>query len=371
MYRLWIFSMKIALLITGLGMGGAEKQVCDLADRFILKGHQVLILYLFGEAIMTPQHSSIKVIGFKMQKSPLSFMRAYLSIRKVLIDFSPDILHSHMVHANLMARTLRLSMNIPTLICTAHNTNEGGMLRMWLYRITDPLCDLSTNVSQEAVDAFIIKKAVPKGKMIALYNGIDTNHFKFNIHSRTTLRNHAYINDQERIILCVGRLNIQKDYPTMLHAFALALTTHQNLILWIAGDGEEKENLLDLCKQLNISSKVHFLGIRRDIPELMSACDIFCLSSAFEGFGLVVAEAMACERPVVATDCGGVKEIVRKDGILVPPSSSIQLANAITDSLQLPFISARKRIVETFSIDTITDQWIKLYLNHKNSGFAS
>lgn len=363
--------MKIALLITGLGMGGAEKQVCDLADRFAALDHEVMIIYLTGEAVILPMNPSIHVIGMDMTKTLWSFLNRYYRIRFLIQSFKPDILHSHMIHANLIARTLRLTMKIPKLICTAHNTNEGGPLRMWLYRVTDPLCDFSTNVSQEAVDAFITNKAVPKGRMLPIYNGIDTNRFHFDTYARTTLRKNAYIRDQESILLCVGRLNIQKDYPTMLYGFTLALAKNQDLVLWIAGDGDEKETLLHLCQKLNIINKVHFLGIRRDIPELMSACDLFCLSSQFEGFGLVVAEAMACERPVVVTDCGGVKEVVGQDGILVSPSSPDQLANAILQSLLLPFHSARQRIVETFSIDMIANQWIDLYVNHKKYGRTS
>lgn len=359
--------MNIALLITGLGMGGAERQVVDLADRFASLDHNILIIYLTGEAIVLPSNPSIRVIGMNMSKTPWSFLTTYRRIRSLIQSFKPDILHSHMVHANIMARLLRLSIRIPRLICTAHNTNEGGTLRMWLYRVTDPLCDLSTNVSQEAVDIFIAKKAAPKGGMIPIYNGIDTSRFHFNADVRTTLRKNAQVSDQEKILLCVGRLNRQKDYPTMLHAFALALEKNKNLILWIAGDGEEKEPLLHLCQKLNITNKVHFLGVRRDIPELMSASDLFCLSSQFEGFGLVVAEAMACERPIVATDCGGVKEIVAKDGILVSPSSPKKLAKAILASLQTPHNSARDRIVKMFSLDVIAQQWINLYTTKKLS----
>lgn len=363
--------MRIALLITGMGMGGAEKQVCDLSDRFTSFGHEVIIIYLTGDAVIKPKNPFIRLIGMRMSKNPLSFFKTFMDLRQYLIDFSPDVLHTHMIHANLMGRMLRLSMNIKRVITTAHSTNEGSALRMWLYRLTDSLCDISTNVSQKAVETFIARHAVPSERMITLYNGIDTNYFHFNPLARNSLRNENKIREDESVLLCVGRLHREKDYPTMLHAFALALEKNKNLILWIAGDGEEKESLLQICDNLNITPKVHFLGIRHDIPELMSACDLFCLSSRFEGFGLVVAEAMACERPIIATDCGGVKEIVGKDGILVSPSSPDQLANAIVDSLQLPFCSARQRIIETFSIDTIADQWINLYLNHKISGITS
>ncbi|MBN2869713.1 MAG: glycosyltransferase, partial [Campylobacterales bacterium] len=122
--------MKIALMITGMGMGGAERQVCDLADRFTALGHEVLIIYLTGKAVIRPDHPDIRLIGMEMSKTPLSFIKTYIRLRRILRDFTPDVLHTHMVHANLVARLLRLSMHIPRLICTAHSTNEGGRLRM-------------------------------------------------------------------------------------------------------------------------------------------------------------------------------------------------------------------------------------------------
>lgn len=360
--------MKIALLITGMGLGGAEKQVCDLSDRFTSFGHDVIIIYLTGDAVIKPKNPSIRLIGMRMSKNPLSFFKTYMKLRQHLIDFSPDVLHTHMVHANLMGRLLRLSMDIKRVITTAHSTNEGSTLRMWLYRLTDSLCDISTNVSQKAVETFRARHAVPNERMITLYNGIDTNYFHFNPEVRNSLRNENKISEDESLLLCVGRLHKEKDYPTMLHAFALALEKNKNLILWIAGDGEEKVSLLQICNDLNISSKVHFLGIRHDIPELMSACDLFCLSSQFEGFGLVVAEAMACERPVVATDCGGVKEIVANDGVLTPIFSPEKFAEAILESLQTPHTSARDRIIQMFSLDVITQQWLDLYTTKDLSG---
>lgn len=366
--------MNIALLITGLGMGGAERQVVDLADRFAALNHTVLIVYLTGEAAVFPSDPSIRVIGMGMTKTPWSFLNTYRHIRSLIQSFKPDVLHSHMVHANIMARLLRLSTKIPRLICTAHNTNEGGALRMLAYRLTDSLADVSTNVSQEAVDSFITKKAVPKNKMITMYNGIDMNRFQFNSIARKTLRKTGNIGDDNTLLLCVGRLNEQKDYHTMLRAFALSSHKKEGIYLWIAGIGEMESILLHTAKELGISEKVRFLGLRHDIPELMSACDIFCLSSAYEGFGLVVAEAMACERLVVATDCGGVKEVVGENGILVAPRNYKAFSDAINEAfsrIEKDFyhgegIKCRDRISKKFSLETITDKWLDLYKTKAN-----
>jgi glycosyltransferase involved in cell wall biosynthesis len=369
--------MKIVLLITGLGRGGAERQVCDLADQFATLHHEVIIVYLTGEAAILPTNPSIRVIGMGMNKTVWSFLVTYIRIRTLIQSFHPDVLHTHMVHANIIGRLLRLFTTIPRLICTAHSTNEGGKLRMLVYRVTDSLCDLSTNVSQEAVNSFIEKKAVPPKRMIAMVNGIDTKKFVFDPIAREQLRSEENISDSTHLLLCVGRLMKEKDYPNMLQAFQSIYQKNNDTCLWIVGIGEELSVLLKMAEELGIQHKVKFLGLRHDIPELMSACDIFCLSSLYEGFGLVVAEAMSCERIVVATDCGGVKEVIGKCGILVPPNSPEGLAQGIEQALQFSSLekrtlgnSARRRIVENYSIETIAQRWLSLYSSEKSTNMG-
>ncbi len=90
-----------------------------------------------------------------------------LKLKALVTKFQPDVIHSHMIHTNLLAAALvRLTIKIPRLVCTAHNTNEGGRLRMLAYRITDGLADISTNVSQAATDKFLELGAVATGRMI-------------------------------------------------------------------------------------------------------------------------------------------------------------------------------------------------------------
>ncbi|MQT71897.1 glycosyltransferase, partial [Pseudomonas sp. FSL R10-0071] len=122
--------------------------------------------------------------------------------------------------------------------------------------------------------------------------------------------------------------------------------------LWIVGEGSERQKLTDLVIQLNLSNKITFLGVRSDVANIYNAADLYVLSSAWEGFGLVVAEAMASERVVVVTDCGGVKEVVGECGYLVPAQNSLALKNAITNALDISNAEAenmgrlaRKRIV--------------------------
>ncbi|MFQ2466643.1 glycosyltransferase [Aeromonas caviae] len=361
--------MKIALIITGLGMGGAERQVCDLADQFTAKGHKVLLISMTGETVNRPLSAKIDVAELNMAKTPLGFIKAYWQARQLIKQFKPDVVHSHMVHANLFSRLLRLSIRIPKLICTAHSTSEGGRGRMLAYRITDKLCDISTNVSQEAVDAFFAQGAVAKGRMLAMHNGIDTERFTFDINHRIRLRTELNISEEIPLLLAVGRLNVAKDYPNLLLAFHHIIKAGSLAHLVIIGVGDEETKLIKMVAELGLCKRVYFLGLRHDVHEWMSAADLFVLSSAWEGFGLVVAEAMACERLVVATDCGGVREVVANCGVLVPPKNSTELARALTDCLSLSAEqvkeqgrAARQSIVEHYSLKSQAANWLRLYM---------
>lgn len=358
--------MKVLFIITGLGMGGAENVVTSLADALAERNHEVTLVYLTGEAIVLPKNPAIKIIAINMH-SAAGFLNAYVKVRRIVKEIRPDIVHSHMVHANLLARTVRLTTKIPKLVCTAHNTDEGGTLRMMAYRLTDRLADLSTNVSNEAVVAFEKKGAVPKNKMLAVSNGIDVTKFSPNASTRANIRG-EFNAANKSIFISVGRLFDAKDYPNLLNAFANVVKQKRNIELWIVGDGPLKPVLDNLVLKLGLSNHVIFFGVRRDVPDLMNAADVFVLSSAWEGFGLVVAEAMSTEKIVVATDCGGPKEILGDYGFLVPTRNPEALAKAMSQAMSLPEDEAeslrkngRIRIVMNYSFEKTLQRWLRIY----------
>ncbi|YCO03452.1 glycosyltransferase [Vibrio sp. VNB-15] len=365
--------MKIILVITGLGMGGAEKQVCDLADTYSSLGHDVTILSMHGEPILKPQSTSVDILSLRMKKSVPGVISAYLKTKKVLKGLEPDVVHSHMVHANIFMRLVRLTTFIKRLICTAHSCNEGGKLRMLAYKMTQRQGDLLTNVSEEAVEAFVSKGASSPDRIIALHNGIDVNKYRFSEFSRTTYRREIGVNADETLILAVGRLTEAKDYPNLLNAFSSLLLTERKVKLAIIGDGDKRQELKVLAEELGIEDKVNFIGLSHQVPQWMSAADIFVLSSAWEGFGLVVAEAMATERVAVATDSGGVGEVVSKYGFLVPPRDSHALSGALKQALAMSKdekqrlgFQARLHVAKHYSLTAISNKWLSLYNNVDN-----
>ena len=352
--------MNILYIITGLGLGGAEKVVCDLADQMSALGHQVKIAYLVGEVLVRPNSIHIEIVPLGLH-SLYDFYSASKKYRKLIQDFQPDVVHAHMVHANIFTRINRIGCAIPKLICTAHNSNEGGRLRMIAYRLTNFLSDFNSNVSQEATESLISKGAFNKNNLTTVYNGIDLIKFKS---FKTEKKN------DEIMILSVGRFNEQKDYPNLFRA--IKILKDNNLIekikFYIAGDGELRSELEQLIKILNISDNVTLLGIRSDIPELMNQAHFFILPSAYEGFGLVVAEAMACGAFVIATNSGGVAEVMGDTGILVPPKDSEALAQALEIAIKKTHLEvkennlkARQRVEKLFSLEASVNKWLALY----------
>ncbi len=355
--------MKILYTITGLSLGGAEKVVVDLADQMVKRGHTVCIAYLKGNIVVKPKSENVQMISLGLE-SPKKLLKALYNFRQLIRKFKPDVVHAHMVHANIFARLARLMCKIPKLICTAHNSNEGGKIRMLAYRYTNWLSDFNTNVSQEATDSLIQKGAFDQGNLHTVYNGIDLSKFYPDENSSKTL-------NQKIEFLSVGRFNEQKDYPNLLHAIAQVIQRNQNVHFNIAGDGELRPMIEVLIEQLGIGQYVTLLGRRDDVPDLMRQADCFVLSSKYEGFGLVVAEAMACGTFVIATDCGGVKEVMGEYGYLVPPSSADALESKIMEFLNLSEDEqthnnecAMTYVHEKFNLHNIAQQWEYLYQNH-------
>lgn len=353
--------LKILYVITGLGVGGAEKVVCDLADQMIVKGYEVKIVYLTGKVLVKPISSKIQIIPLHLN-SIKDLIKASKKYKKVIKDFSPDVIHSHMIHANIFARINHLSFRRIKLICTAHNSNEGSQLRMLAYKLTNFLSNLNTNVSQEASESLISKGAFNKNNLITVYNGIDLN--KFNFFNKDK-------NSNELSFLSVGRFNKQKDYPNLFQAISILKNTiNKEVKFYIAGDGELRPQLEQLIVDLGISDCVVLLGKRSDIPNLLNKADYFVLSSRHEGLPTVVIEAMACGTFVIATDCGGSTEIMGDTGILVPPQNSEALAEALKEAMnktpleiQENNLKARQRVEELFSLEKSVENWLKIYRN--------
>jgi glycosyltransferase involved in cell wall biosynthesis len=311
-------------------------------------------------------------------KSPGSVLKGFLRSRAFLREFRPDLVHSHCFHSNTFARLLRLfglaRLFDPSFVVlsTVHNVYEGGWSRMLAYRLTDHLSRRTVAVSHAAAERFIRLKAVPQQKCTVILNGIDVAGFAPSAERKERMRAQVGIaaGSATFIWLAVGRIAPAKDYPNLLRAFAAVRTEKPHAQLWVAGDarGDQKPPLEALAKELQIDDAVRWLGLRRDMPALLDAADAFVSSSAWEGMPLAVGEAMSMAKAVVATDVGGVRELVGDPGVVVPAKNSEALAEAMLETMQqsrevlgVRGRAARERILQHFSIDATAGTWEALY----------
>ncbi len=360
--------MKILYLITGLVLGGAEKQLLLLAQNIREAGFKVLVVSMKSGGVManTFKQEGIEVIELDIA-GVKSLGKGYRKFKMVVKEFAPDIIHSHMIHANFFACLFKLFDKSFRLIATAHNIREGSSLMMAGYRLTKFIPDWSTNVSREAFKLFIDKKYFNFKKASYVPNTINTDIFDPALYNSDQMRKQLNVPKDAFIFFSAGRLHEQKNYQMLLQAFKSVRSEINNTFLIIAGDGKLKNQLKELSIQLGIQQNILFLGLRSDIPALINMCNCFVLSSKYEGFGLVIGEAMAMKKPVIATDCGGVKEVMGGYGVLVKVDDAKSLAKAMADVYKLPpapnqLNKARKFIEENYTVKTVLDQWMKLYL---------
>lgn len=254
---------------------------------------------------------------------------------------------------------------VPALVSTAHNINEGGAVRYFGYRVTDALSELTTNVSHSAVDRYVELGVVSSAKSAYVPNGINLRRFSRSVGHRKKLREELGAQDHF-IWLTVGRITEQKDYPNLLHGlhFQESLST-----LWLVGDGELRDAVQAQAAELGLEQRVKFLGVRTDVGALMSAADGFVLGSAWEGLPITLLEAAASELPAVATDVGGVSEVVTPGaGWLVPPKDPTALAQAMNE-LESKSLAEREEMgrkaravaLEKFDIVGVVDKWEALF----------
>ena len=355
-------------MLTSLGMGGAEKQVIALAERMKARGHAVWLIVLLGrQAEEWP--TSLDRSHLNLRYNPFSMFAGFGKLRASLRGFQPDLIHSHTFPANMAARLYRLFSRRAPAVSTIHNVYEGGWGRMTAYRLSDGLSCATTAVSESARVRYVRIKAVPAGKIQVLTNGIDSAEFTPNPGRRVRLREQMGLGDAF-IWLAAGRLAPAKDYPNLLRAYARVRAEFPSTRLMVAGEllGSESASIQNYARKLGLEDCIDWLGLCRDMPALLDASDGFVLASAWEGMPLVVGEAMAMEKPVVATDVGGVGELVGDCGLVAPAKNSESLADAMLATMRTtPETSAliggraRKRIQEQFSIDQRAEEWEVLY----------
>lgn len=370
---------KLVFLITSLEYGGAQTQLIPLAFELKKIGWEIMVVSMRPPEAFVDElnQAEIFVTSLNMPKG-IPDPRAIVQLAKLLRNWKPQILNAHMFHANLLARVTRLFVNVPVLISTAHNVNEKSSAQekldqaSWFeiaYRLTDPLCNLTTTICQAGIERYVHIKAVPKDKILFIPNCVDTRRFYPDRSVRERARMPLGIENQF-CWLAIGRLELQKDYPTMLSAFSKLVKDYPNAQLLICGIGSLWDEIEQLICSFQLDKNVKLLGVRKDIPRLMNAVDGYVMSSAWEGMPIVLLEASATGLPIVSTDVGGNSEVVvhGQNGFLVPPHDDLALASqmgqimALTpDQRQQMSKAGVNRILNHHQLDKLSTRWNDLF----------
>ncbi len=384
---------RILLIVTRLSMGGAQTQVVRLAKELKERGWAVGVVCMIKPALWVQElnQDGIEVFSLGMLRG-VPDPRAIFRLRRLILDFKPNVVHSHTVHANLLARVTRLFCPMPVLICTAHSPREtsenGGPT--WhtelLYSMTDFLADRTTIICKAAFDRYVQAGVVPPDKFEIVPNGVDVHRFSPSANARQAARRELGLSDQTFAWLAVGRLVEQKDYMTLLQS--IDLLPDWDFVVLIAGDGPLLEPLKAEAYKRRLDDKVWFVGAHEHILKLYAAADAFVMSSVLEGLPAALLEAASMGLPAVVTGVGGTTEIVLdgETGYVVPPSQPLRLSDAMEMMMMLtPEVlasfgaAARTHCVNGFRFELVADQWIELYRRcqsriqdeqHQNTGFV-
>ena len=370
-----MYTIDILYVIANLNLGGAEVLVADWATAMQGKGFRIAVLCIKkkeGPLLSGIETAGIPVYQIDQKSIPEPIFAWRLS--RLLKRIRPRVIHSQCPWSLPQQVFCGRMASVSKFILTFHNTypRKGSWVdfRRRLaagFARYPAMC--YTAVSEQVRRHCAELYGIPESRILTIYNGIDTERFApgNTTTPRALVRERIGVPADALTMLCVGSLSEQKDHATLLQALSLVPDPHPYLLL--AGDGPLRADLESLADRLGIRNRVRFLGVRTDVPDLCGASDIFALTSQWEGFGLVVAKAMAMQMPVVATATGGVSEIItnRKNGMLVPVGKPEAVRDAIQDLRNDPAGAgemarkARQTVVERFSRQTCLKAYCRLY----------
>lgn len=364
--------MRILHIINNLGSGGAEKLIQESLPLINeSKGIEIELLLLTNEGNVfenSLRENSIKIdiLPKRSIYNPLNIF----DITRHIVKGEFDIVHAHLFPTNYwVAVASRLIINKkPRFVLSEHSThnrrrerNYFRLLEKFIYTSYDKIISISDKTHENLI-TWLNPKQKNISKYIVIENGINTNKF-YNAQPYNKEELNLDFVEDTKIICMVGRFSIQKNQATLIKSMKYL---PEKVHLLLIGEGNLQEQSKVLAKDLEIESRVHFLGFRNDIDRLLKTSDIVVLSSNWEGFGLAAVEGMAAGKPVIASNVSGVREVLGNAGLLFENGDSRELAriilNLINDPLQYKEISKACLIKSSyFSIDKMVKEYINLY----------
>jgi glycosyltransferase involved in cell wall biosynthesis len=327
--------INVIHLVEELTIGGLEKILTSIVLNLDKKKYNVSVWCLreggFFANKLVKEGIDVKILNILTSRNPLSIYKLYnlLKIHKF------DIIHTHAYSAGTIGRISAFLAGVPVIISHNHSVydyyNRYYHFVEWLLSlITDRVICISDIVNRFANET----QRINAKKLITIHNGMDSE-YAVSEKRISGLRKKLDIPADHSVICTIAHMEEHKGIKYLLESASLLLQSRNDVSFLIVGEGTLKEDLRKLCVVLKIEKNVIFAGERSDIPEILSLSDIFVLPSLREGLPLTILEAMACGKPVIATNVGGIPEVVKDgvSGILVSPKDPEDLHSAMNELL--------------------------------------
>ncbi len=364
--------IHIMQVLHTLEVGGAEKLAYDISNSFD-KSFQFSFFCLdalgYLSNLIKQEGGNVYCFGRKdgWDFGLIKEFAELLTAKKV------DIVHAHQYTPYFYAVLASFfSKRHPKVIFTEHGRHQPDKVR-WkrvvFNKIFQHLTAAYTGVARFSKDCLVEFEKIPENKIDVIYNGIDLERFPKTF-DKDKIRKSLGFEADKTLVGIIARLDPIKNHSVLIEAISLLKNQFPDIQLIVVGEGPMLQELKNLVSTLAIDDTVIFTGLRKDVPRILMALDIFVLPSSTEAMSVTLLEAMSASLPVVATDVGGNQEVVipHITGELVQPKDPHQLADAIESIISAPQKAeqmgkaGRERVEDMFTFDRMIEQYKKLYL---------
>jgi len=383
---------KILHIITRLDMGGSAQNTMLTCLNLSPKYEMILACGLSQESNMADserqavekqlevaRRCGVRVVtipALVRRISPISDILALYDLTRLIQKEKPDVVHTHTSKAGILGRLAARIAGSATIVHTPHGHvfygHFGPVLSkifLWIEKLFAPLTDRIVALTSGENRDYIDLNVYPREKLIQIHSGVDVGKFRQVSEGTVEKKRFLGINQDGLVVGFIGWLLPIKGPMHLLKAMATVWQNHDNTNLLLIGKGDLDLELRAEAMKMSVNGRVNFFGWRSDIDAIMPLLDILVLPSLNEGMGRVLVEAMAAGKPIVASNVGGIPDLVQHEynGLLVPPADEKALAAGIMQLINNPekakLMGQRGRErCHQFSVEAMTEKIDRLYL---------
>ena len=370
---------NLLYVFDNMEFGGGERVFAQIINRLSVKKYKIMVACLpTGTFIEKIEGSGTQIISVDMRNrfNPGVILQLSSLIKKEKVD----IVHSQGARADFFARMAAKLAGAPNVVSTVPMPVEGfdvSPIRKIVYKIfnrfSERFVDRFMVVSGALEKMMIERHRIEPQRVVKIYNGIEKDDFCITDDEiackRVGFRNNSGFGGGIPIIGVIGRLVWQKGFEYFIEAIPEVLEEFKAARFVLVGGGELEGELKLKSKRLKLENKIFFTGFRHDIKDILASVDIFVMPSLLEGLPVVLLEAMAMGKPIIATDIDGINEVLEngKTGLLIPPKSPEALSEAIVNLLShrdhayQMGINARRVVEKRFGVDIMVEKVEEVY----------